>query len=45
MQPVEETEMWIEEPHKALTAGTIALLVGGLMIAAGIGALSVLLPL
>jgi hypothetical protein len=37
--------MWIEEPRKALTAGTVALLIGGMMIAAGIGALSVLLPL
>lgn len=37
--------MWIEEPKHALIAGSIALLVGGLMIAAGIGALSALLPI
>lgn len=37
--------MWIEEPGKALTVGTATLLVGALLIAAGIGALSAFLPL
>jgi hypothetical protein len=36
--------VWIEEPKKALTAGTIAVFAGCLLIAAGIGVLSSLLP-
>lgn len=36
--------MWLEKPEKAITVGATAIVFGGLLIASGIYALSVLLP-
>ncbi len=34
--------MWLEQPQKAVTAGTLALLLGGTLIATGLVILNVL---